>query len=65
MSPISLPSPSSQRNLRNAFQSLTLAELYGRRHALDSLIEALEVYQKSKQGRQGELLEFTAARKCS
>jgi len=65
MTPIALPSPcQSERNPHIALHGLTLDQLYGRRQAIDRLIQALEIYEKSK-ARHAEVLEFTAERKCS
>jgi hypothetical protein len=66
---IVLPHPSTEE--RSSLLSLDLIRnraldrLYERREAVQSLIRALEDYQKSREARMAQCISFSSLRKCS
>lgn len=68
--PIPLPAPSTAERYRrlsvDALRQRALERLYERRCALQTLIEALEEYERSREVRQAQCVDFSVfALKCS
>lgn len=70
MTPVALPAPATAERYRrlsaDTLRSRALDRLYERRSALQSLILALEKYQRSREVRRAHCIDFTVlARKYS
>jgi hypothetical protein len=69
MATISLPTSNSSERSRilavDLMRRRALDRLYERRAAVETLIQSLEDYQKIRDARLTQSVDFTAARKCS